>query len=129
MCAKAKAGRRIDRLPRAIMMVTPRAMPEAMAGTPGVVSMVRIIVERIGARLTIDAFLNVHPRRYIVVVVVMLHDPGRFFAYDFPFKVLPFAVSRAVKVCSERRRGEQERQCSKSNAFHGDEILGLPGVK
>ena len=104
-------------------------MPEAVTRTPGVVAVVRRVVVRVGARLSIQAFFNVHPRRYIVMVVVVLNDPGRFFPDNLPaFKILPFAVSRAIKVCSEGRRGEQERQCGKGNAFHGDEILGLPGA-
>ena len=98
-----------------------------VAWTPGVVVVVWLVVVRVGARLAIYAFLNVHAGRNVVVIVVMLNDPGWFLANNFPtFKIRAFAVARTVKVCSEGRRDEQERQSSKSNAFHGDEILGYP---
>jgi len=110
-------------LPSAIVVVTPRAVPEMVARTPRVVVMVRLVVVRIATRFAINAFFDVYSRCYVLVVVVVLHYPRRFFADNFPvFKIFTLAVAWTVKVCSKGRRGEQERQSSKSNAFHGDKI-------
>ena len=76
--------------------------------------MERSIVERIGARLFINPF-GVHTRRDTVMVVVMLHNltHGHFPLNDagwqyFAFDVLPFAITRTIKVSCERRRREEE---------------------
>lgn len=75
--------------------------------TPRVVVVIRLVVVRIGAWLAIYAFLDVHTRRHVVMVVVVLNDPWRFFAYDFAaFKILTLTVAGAIKVRSESRRGE-----------------------
>ena len=101
-----------------------------VARTPSVVVVIWPVVVGVGTRLVIYAFFDVHPGRYVVVVVMVLNDPRRRFANNFPtFKVFALANAWAIKVCGEGRRSEQERQSSKSNASHGDEILNLPDAK
>jgi hypothetical protein len=108
------------------MRVTPRSMPEAMARTPSVVVVAWLVVVRVCPGFPVDALFDVGPGRHAMMIVVVLDNAARFFAHDFsPFEIFALSIPRAIKVRSERRRGEQERQCSESNAFHDDEILGL----
>jgi hypothetical protein len=108
------------------MRVTPRSIPEAMARTPDVVVVAWLVVVGVSPGFPVDAFFDVDPGRDAMMIVVMLDNAGRYFAQDFPaFQIFALPIARAIKVRSKRRRGEQHRQCSESNAFHGDEILGL----
>jgi hypothetical protein len=112
-------------LPPAIVVVTPRAMPKLVARTPNVVVVIRLVVVRVRAWLAINAFFNLHSRRNVVVIVVVLDDFGRCLPNNFAaFNIFALAVARTVEVGSKGRRGEEERQCGKGDAFHGDEILG-----
>ena len=51
-------------------MVTPRTVPEMMARTPSVVVVIWLVVVGVSTRLAIYAFFDVHPGRYVVVVVM-----------------------------------------------------------
>jgi hypothetical protein len=102
-------------------------MPEAMARTPSVVVVAWLVVVRVCPGFPVDALFDIGPgRRYAMMIVVVLDNVARFFAHDFSaFQIFALSIPRAIKVRSERRRGEQKRQRSESNAFHDDEILGL----
>ena len=99
-----------------------------MARTPRFVAMIGLVIKAVDARLSINTFFRVNARcnplfavdawTDVVMVVVMLHDfrrshfslddAGRCLSFNFAtFKIFSFAISRAVKVRSKRRRGDQ----------------------
>ena len=64
-------------LPRALVMVAPRAVPDALSRTPRVIVVEGLVVVRVCPRLSVDALLREHARGYLVVIVVMLDDLRR----------------------------------------------------
>src|SRR5688572_21319753 len=75
-----------------------------VARTPSVVVVIWPVVVGVGTRLVIYAFFDVHAGRYVVVVVMVLNDPRRRFANNFPtFKIV--ALSKAGTIRSAAKEG------------------------